>query len=74
MKISLEPKIRNLINPVLNNNLFLLGPTCQAIAICCRTKIPSFNDQNFSRHLPEHLISLLNKILFFVKSDTVFFS
>ena len=22
MKISLEPKIRNLINPVLNNNLF----------------------------------------------------
>ena len=24
MKISLEPKIRNLINPVLNNNLLLI--------------------------------------------------
>ena len=26
MKISLKPKIRNLINPVLNNNLLIVGP------------------------------------------------
>ena len=46
--------------------------TARHLRSVARTKVPSFNDQNSSRHLQVHLIFLLNNICFVVKTDTVF--
>ena len=47
--------------------------TARQLQSITRTNIPSFNDQSFSRHLPEHLISLLNFISFCCKNRESFF-
>ena len=47
--------------------------TFTVLRAIARTKIPSFNDKNFSRHLPENLLFLLSNILFRSKTDTDFF-
>ena len=52
---------------------FTLLGTVRQLRSVVRTKIPSFNDQNFSTHLPVHLISLLKNILFCCKNRYSFF-
>ena len=53
--------------------IFTILGTARQLRSVTRTKIPSFNNKNFSRHLPEHLISLLNNILFCCENRYSFF-
>ena len=44
--------------------------TARQLPFIARTKIPIVSDQSFSRHLQEHLISLITTFCFAVKTDT----